>query len=206
MGDTIPHHSLFPWDIMTLIALRCPHCGGTVNMEDNLASGFCTFCGNMVVNDQVAANLIQAETERRQNVTSMLRMVKHHLEDGDTYQAESLLKSAMMLDSANSDCWYMDAVMDPKNRENDIARAEGYPSLGVFTRHDLDRFNGVRRSTNGALINALCFMLIFISFATSVPIAMIFEKWIILVPVVVLDVVVFSIALMYIRKGRKPVR
>ena len=89
---------------MTLVALRCPHCGGTVNMEDDLASGFCTFCGNRVINDRVAANRAQAEAERRHNVTSLLRMAKHHLEDGDTHQAESLLKSAMMLDSANSDC------------------------------------------------------------------------------------------------------
>ena len=191
---------------MTLVALRCPHCGGTVNMEDDLASGFCTFCGNRVINDQVAANRAQAESERRHNVTSLLRMAKHHLEDGDTHQAESLLKSAMMLDSANSDCWYIDAVMDPRNRENDIARAEGYPSLGVFTRQDLDRFNGVRRSTNGELVSALCFLTIFFSLGASMPIAMVFEKWIILVPVIVLNVVVISIAMRYRRKCRHPVR
>ena len=56
-----------------LIAVKCPECGATLNIEENRQQAFCTYCGTKVLvhneNEHIwrnidAAGVAQAETER----------------------------------------------------------------------------------------------------------------------------------------------
>lgn len=174
-------------------------------MEESLASGFCTHCGSQVMNENIAANMAQSAADRQRNMESLLRLCKHHLEDGDSVQAYNLLNEAMKIDSANSDCWYMDAVLDSKNRESDIRRAAEYPSLGIFTRQDLDRFGGVKRTTNGVVVYVVCFMILFFVVGGMLPLGFIFDFKPALYTAGIIAVAVISFAVYYWRKTTKPV-
>jgi len=39
---------------VTLIALKCPECGETTQLEEKMESGFCLHCGSRIKNDNVA--------------------------------------------------------------------------------------------------------------------------------------------------------
>ncbi|MBO7204892.1 MAG: hypothetical protein J6V08_00520, partial [Candidatus Methanomethylophilaceae archaeon] len=106
---------------MALIACRCPHCGGEVNMDEDLESGFCVYCGNKVINDNVSK--VKVSVDRSSEVVNTLMLAKSYLYDKDLMTAQSLLNKVMMIDSVNSDVWYMDAVLDSRNRKRDLERA-----------------------------------------------------------------------------------
>ena len=40
---------------MELVAIKCPNCGGTVEMDSEMKQGFCLFCGSRLVNNETPA-------------------------------------------------------------------------------------------------------------------------------------------------------
>ena len=183
---------------MAIIACRCPHCGGEVNMDENLESGFCVYCGNRVINDQVSK--VKVSVDRSSEVVNSLRLAKSCIYDKDLVMAQSLLAKVMQVDSGNSDVWYMAAVLDPKNRKRDIARARNYRSLGIFTEDDMNSFNGLVRSERFKVAYMILFVFGFMAIFATIPIMFIFEiYW--LTPLMIGIVLAIALVIFFIIRG-----
>ena len=150
-------------------------------MDENLESGFCVYCGNRVINDQVSK--VKVSVDRSSEVVNSLRLAK-----------------VMQVDSGNSDVWYMDAVLDPKNRKRDIARARNYRSLGIFTEDDMNSFNGLVRSERFKVAYMILFVFGFMAIFATIPIMFIFEiYW--LTPLMIGIVLAIALVIFFIIRG-----
>ena len=167
---------------MALIACRCPHCGGEVNMDEDLESGFCVYCGNKVINDNVSK--VKVSVDRSSEVVNTLMLAKSYLYDKDLMTAQSLLNKVMMIDSVNSDVWYMDAVLDSRNRKRDLERAKQYDSLGIFTFKDYNEYRRLVFSERGKIAYLCLFTFGFMGIFATIPISIIFGLYWLIPPVI----------------------
>lgn len=174
-------------------------------MDENLVSGFCTYCGNKVMNDRAVVGNVKVTMDRTPEVVNTLKLAKHAMFDGDAYLAENLLNKAMEMNSENSDVWYMDAVLDKKNRSNDLKRASMYPSLGVFSLEDMDAFKNFnsKNETDGIFITVT--ILAFFSIFFSIPIGVVMEIYWVIPAVIAVWAVIGTLTYLYIRKKRNDV-
>ncbi len=187
---------------MALVACRCPHCGGEVNMDENLESGFCIYCGNRVINQNVSK--VKVAIDRSSEVVNTLTLAKTYLYDKDFYTAQNLLRKVMEIDSRNSDVWYMDAVLDTKNRKSDLERAKLYPSLGIFTHSDYNSYKNVAFTENGKIAYLILAVFGFMGIFSTIPIMIIFELyW--LTPLVIGVVAVIAIIISMVLRSRRTV-
>ena len=176
---------------MGLIACRCPHCGGEVNMDEDLESGFCIYCGNKVINDSVSK--VKISVDRSSEVRNSLLLAKNYLYDKDLVTAQSLLNKVMTIDSTVSDVWYMDAVLDSKNRKQDLERAKLFPSLGIFTHKDFNEYRSLVFKERAKIGYLILFSFGFMGLFAVIPISIIFGLyWLIaavLIPIIVIALI-----------------
>lgn len=185
---------------MALIACRCPHCGGEVNMDENLESGFCIYCGNKVINENVSK--VKVSVDRSSEVYNTLSLAKSYLYDKDLMTAQTLLNKVMAIDSTNSDVWYMDAVLDSKNRKRDLQRAKQYDSLGIFTYKDYNEYKKLVFSERGKIAYLMLFTFGFMGIFATIPIAIIFGLyWLIGVVAGAVAIIALVIFLILRRSG-----
>lgn len=174
-------------------------------MDENLVSGFCTFCGNKVINDKAVVGNVKVTMDRTPEVVNTLKLAKHAMFDGDAYLAENLLNKAMEMNSENSDVWYMDAVLDKKHRSNDIKRASMYPSLGVFSYEDIHSFKNFNSKDENDALLIVIVTLAFFSIFASIPIGIVMEMWWIIPAVIAIWAVIGTVAFLYMRKKRNDI-
>ena len=83
-----------------LIAVKCPECGATLNIEENRAQAFCTYCGAKVMiqneNEKIyrridEAKMKQAETDR------MIRLKKMELYEQELAEKKKSRKLQMTI-------------------------------------------------------------------------------------------------------------
>ena len=187
---------------MALIACRCPHCGGEVNMDENMESGFCVYCGNKVINQNISK--VKVAIDRSSELVNTLTLAKSYLYDRDTYTAQNLLRRAMEIDSRNSDVWYMDAVLDVRNRKSDLERAKQFPSLGIFSYSDYNSYKNNVSSENGKVAYLILAVFGFMGIFATIPITIIFGLyW--LTPLVLAVVVVIALIITLVLRSKKTV-
>ena len=187
---------------MGLIACRCPHCGGEVNMDENLESGFCIYCGNKVINENVSK--VKVSVDRSSEVKNSLLLAKSYLYDKDLVTAQTLLNKVMTIDSSNSDVWYMDAVLDSRNRKKDLERAKQYGSLGIFTLQDYNEYRKLVFTERGKIAYLVLFMFGFMGLFATIPISIIFGLYWIIGVVAGVVAVAFLVTFLILRRSGGP--
>ena len=188
-----------PGNEMTLIACTCPYCGGEVKMEDTLLKGYCTYCGRQIINEKAVVGKIDVKMDRSSETVNTLKLIKYSMYDGDAYTARALLAKAMQMDPNNSDVWYMDAVLDRKNANTDLARAKQFPSYGIFTEQDVKTYRNFDNSGSQAVFIVTIAMWFFILVA-CIPIAIIFRMFFLIPIVMIVGFVIVLGSFMY--KGK----
>ena len=191
---------------MGLVALRCPNCGGEIQMDSSLASGFCTYCGSKVVNENAIVGKVTLN--RSDELVNSLKLAKAALIDGDRPACQSYINTALVIEPESSDAWFMKAVLDSEDkRQYQVDRARGVRGKvqsGVFTEKDLDRYWNPDRKNSRENHNVLfivgLFFILFFGFALSVVDIIIWQTFIPLIVTVVL--LVLLIAVHYFFKNR----
>ena len=126
---------------MGLVALRCPNCGGEVQMDSSLASGFCTYCGCKIVNENAVVGKVTLN--RADELVNSLKLARAALIDGDRQACQSYVNTALVIEPESSDAWFIKAVLDKDDgRQYQIDKARGLRGKvqsGIFTVKDLDR-------------------------------------------------------------------
>ncbi len=187
---------------MVLIACTCPHCGGTVNMEETMVSGFCTYCGKQVINDRAVVGNINVRMDRTAEVVNILKLAKYSMYDRDGNGARALVSRAMQMDPNNSDVWYMDAVLDRANAKNDIKRARQYPSLGVFEESEVEVYRNFDDSMSQTVL-IVSVMVAFLTVFVSLPIGLVFEAYLLIPAALAIGLALIAAAIIHIRRHRR---
>ena len=100
---------------MALIALKCPHCGGTVQMEDNMKSGFCIHCGSKIINEQNIGGSVSID--KSSDLINLLKVAKETLMMRDWEKATPLVENVMLIDPDCKDAWYMKALLSYSDKQ-----------------------------------------------------------------------------------------
>ena len=64
---------------MGLVTIKCPNCGGSVEMDDTLISGFCNYCGHKIMNDKAIIGNVTVKVDRSDEVVNQLKNAKYAL-------------------------------------------------------------------------------------------------------------------------------
>ncbi|MCL2317941.1 MAG: hypothetical protein FWC44_02645 [Methanomassiliicoccaceae archaeon] len=122
---------------MTLVAIKCPNCNGTVQLEKGMTSGFCVHCGKKIT------NVDKTGKKDDSGIESYLVQAKDSLADHDWELSASLVKDILKLDDKCKDAWYMKALLSYRDDsfKGMIENAEkpGMKDYGVFSKPDIKR-------------------------------------------------------------------
>jgi len=123
---------------MVLVAVKCPKCGGTVQIEEKMTSGFCVHCGSKILNERETAG-----SEKGTDITFYLKKAKESLIRHDWEAASGLVKDILLMDPECQDAWYMKALLGYRDgsSESMISKAEsgGMKSYGIFSKEDVSK-------------------------------------------------------------------
>lgn len=110
-------------------------------MDSGLTSGFCTYCGAKIVNENAVVGKVTLN--RADELVNSLKLAKAALVDGDRQACQSYINTALVIEPDSSDAWFIKAVLDKEDeRQYQIDRARGIRGTvqsGIFTLKDLDR-------------------------------------------------------------------
>ncbi len=171
-------------------------------MEDTLTTGYCVYCGRQIINDKAVVGDINVRMDRTSEVINLLRLAKYSMYDGDLTGAQTLLRKAMQIDANNADVWYMDAVFDKRNAKNDVIRARGLRSYGIFSEKDMEDYSVLTHSGGQNLLMIFGILTFFATFF-SVPFAVVFEIYYIIPLVMFIGTILMICAVIYINNQKK---
>ncbi len=171
-------------------------------MEDTLTTGYCVYCGRQIINDKAVVGDINVRMDRTSEVINLLRLAKYSMYDGDLTGAQTLLRKAMQIDANNADVWYMDAVFDKRNAKNDVIRARGLRSYGIFSEKDMEAYSVLTHSGGQNLLMIFGILTFFATFF-SVPFAVVFEIYYIIPLVMFIGTILMICAVIYINNQKR---
>ena len=130
---------------MPLIALKCPECGGDIQLDDAREFGFCMYCGCKVLLDRAAP------AGRPPSLRNILVLAYECIASEDWASAKPKVEQALMIDIDCPDAWFMKALVckaegNFEGERRAVARGRSLEegSLGVMSFDDYDRIVGRR--------------------------------------------------------------
>ena len=93
---------------MPLIALRCPHCNGAVELDDTNSFGFCQYCGTKVLVADVTSPASPVSGASG-DVANLIKLAEQTLESTDSEVAD-VANRILALDADNPYGWYYRGV------------------------------------------------------------------------------------------------
>ena len=125
---------------MPLIALKCPECGGDIQLDDAREFGFCMYCGCKVLLDRAAP------AGRPPSLRNILVLAYECIASEDWASAKPKVEQALMIDIDCPDAWLMKALVcsaagdwEGERRAAERGRSLEGRSLGVMSYEDYAR-------------------------------------------------------------------
>ena len=124
---------------MTLVALICPRCGGTVQMDAEIKSGFCVHCGTGIINGQNSKKVV---IDKGIDVVNYLKVAKENLMMHEWKAAAGLVESIILTDPDCQDAWFMKALLSMRDSPKypymlNKAKEPQLRSRGIFSEEDI---------------------------------------------------------------------
>ena len=168
-------------------------------MDSGLTSGFCTYCGAKIVNENAVVGKVTLN--RADELINSLKLAKSALVDGDRMACQSYVNTALVIEPESSDAWFIKAVLDkedPRQYQIDKARGiRGKVQSGIFTLKDLDRIWNAdykeQRENHSVFFIIGLFFILFFGMSLSVVGLAVWGTFIPLIVTVVLIVLVVTI-------------
>jgi hypothetical protein len=126
---------------MALIALICPHCGGTVQLDEEMRSGFCVHCGTKIMNDRSVNGSVTID--KNVDIINHLKMAKESAIQHDWATLASLVDNILLMDPDCSDAWYIKALLSMPSFVSPFVT--GAYVQGTFDSHILKGENGANK-------------------------------------------------------------
>ncbi len=103
---------------MDLVALRCPHCGGEVRMDESKEFGLCLHCGSRVALERRADRVSIDESSKVMSLVDAAFQFKDAGLEGDAYE---YAKKALDIDPSEPQAWYVVGFTSPRVEERLVA-------------------------------------------------------------------------------------
>ncbi len=126
-------------DRMALIALKCPNCGGDVELDESMRQGFCIYCGTKLINDSESKKI---KIDHEDEILGKLKLSLLALKADEKDRFTSLIDDVISLDPKASDAWLMKSLMYDEPLCFDYQKngmAADCNRYGVFSKEDLPK-------------------------------------------------------------------
>lgn len=90
---------------MAIVLLKCPHCGGDVQLDDTREYGFCIYCGTKILIQQDVNN-INVNVSYSEQANAMKRSMKAQYQAGRFHSSLELADQIISLNSADPEIWF----------------------------------------------------------------------------------------------------
>ena len=97
---------------MSLIALKCPHCGGDIQLDDSKEFGFCMHCGTKVMIQEYVKRNVRVDYSDR--LANLIEMGRNSIRGGTASDLQDIANKILELDSRNWFGWYLKGVSASK--------------------------------------------------------------------------------------------
>ena len=90
---------------MPVIAIRCPHCGGGIRLDDDREFGFCKYCGTRIrIEDHVVNNITNNINDHRTvQINRLKKTARIHLDRNDFDNAGDIISEIGKIDDTDPD-------------------------------------------------------------------------------------------------------
>jgi len=130
---------------MTLVALKCPNCGGSLDLEDSREFAFCQYCGTKVmIQEEIVKQKVTIDhSEDLKNVLKLaiIAFSEHNLD-----KVKELADKALEMDVNCLDAMYMKIAVTKANGGDTSALLELSKqctnNLGLFSYEDITKYLG----------------------------------------------------------------
>lgn len=85
---------------MAVIALKCPNCGGGLELEDSRKFGFCTYCGTKIMIQETQKQ--KMVMDHSEEATNLYDDLKHYYENGN---GQKVLELALQIEKIDRNNW-----------------------------------------------------------------------------------------------------
>ena len=90
---------------MSLIDVKCPNCGASIQLDDNREFGFCSYCGSKVQLQNPTVNKIVID--KSGDVQTYLDLAQAAIDADNGIEAYNYANKALEFDAKNAKGWYM---------------------------------------------------------------------------------------------------
>lgn len=119
---------------MALVALICPHCGGTVQLDEEMKSGFCVHCGTKIFNDKFVTGSVTID--KSADIINHLKMAKEAASQHNWGVLAGLAENVLLMDSECADARYMKAILSLTGASQFYgSNLTIVPNMGSFDSH-----------------------------------------------------------------------
>lgn len=93
---------------MPVVSLRCPHCGGDLELENSKEFGFCQFCGTKIMIQKQIEKMKLDESGKKESLLALLKSYIH-----DKAKATGYADKILEIDANCPLAWYVKLANDP---------------------------------------------------------------------------------------------
>ena len=89
---------------MSLVNVKCPNCGSSIQLDGNREEGFCSYCGSKV---QIQEAIKQVKIDKSGDIQNYLKMSQASLDAGNGQESYDYANKALELDPDCAEGWYL---------------------------------------------------------------------------------------------------
>ncbi len=93
---------------MPIVQIKCPNCGGDIELEDTREFGFCVYCGTKIMITEKVTQKIQIDESHR--IDTWLAFCESELKSGDYSAVEKYAEKILENDTINYMGWYYKGI------------------------------------------------------------------------------------------------
>ena len=92
---------------MSLVDIKCPNCGASIQLDNSRESGFCSYCGSKV---QIQEAINKIKIDRSCDINNYLHLAKTASEANNGQETYDYANKVLELDSTNAEAWELKMV------------------------------------------------------------------------------------------------
>ena len=89
---------------MSLVDVKCPNCGASIQLDNSRDFGFCSYCGSKV---QIQEAVRKIEIDKSGDIQSYIALSRASIEAGNGQEAYDYANKALELSTQNAEAWFL---------------------------------------------------------------------------------------------------
>lgn len=127
---------------MALIALKCPNCGGSVELDDKREIGFCMYCGNKMIMQESIKQKVEIDNSRA--FDNWIKLGLNAIVVENYQSAENYADRVLEHETENGMGWYLKACAAMSKNERVIEAYAYFEKAAKTMTNEEKKTNGVR--------------------------------------------------------------